>query len=112
MFELNSARSPSVQEMISSSKNIMVNADVCTTVPCTQSCAAVQCQLCLPCLTEDDLRDLHASYSEHMRKGDQKRIFPNTAASVEEIVAAGMSRKNTLLSMWYRRKCEEDPTWC
>lgn len=98
--------------MLSASKNIMVNADACTTVPCTQSCADVQCQLCLPCLSDEDLQDLHDSYAEHMRKGDQKRLFPNTADDVETIRASNMTRKNQLLSTWFRLKCEEDSTWC
>lgn len=100
-------------DMISARKNIAVAAAVCTRAPCVDACAAPQCWLCTPCLSADDVRMLHAAYAEQMRRGDSKRIFPTTERTVEQLATvAGWSRSNRLLAMWYRRKCEEDESWC
>lgn len=96
--------------MQSSVKNLVVDAHTCSAIPCTESCAPVQCQLCLPCLGAGDVEAMHDAYLEHMRKGDHKRIFPNVDMSADDV--AQLTPANSVASAWFRRKCELDPTWC
>lgn len=96
--------------MISTDKNIVVNAEICSKVPCAESCAPNICQLCLPCLNQDDINSLHSAYREHMRKGDTKRIFPQTNINEEAITK--LSPKNQMLTRWYQSKCKLDSMWC
>lgn len=96
--------------MQSATKNLVVDAHICSTIPCTESCDPVQCHLCLPCLAPGDLEALHDAYLEHMRKGDHKRIFPSVEMAADE--EAQLTPKNRLATQWFRRKCEIDPTWC
>ena len=67
---------PDVDAILSSDKNIMVNGDICSQLPCTESCSTVECQLCKPCLSHNEINELHRAYREHVNKGDTKRIFP------------------------------------
>lgn len=61
--------------MLSANKNILVNADICSSYDCSNSCIP-KCSLCLQCLTRDDVKNLNMAYQEHMNRGDCKRIFP------------------------------------
>lgn len=94
--------------MVSADKNIAVDPEICSQVPCVESCAPLACQLCLPCLSDDDLADLYAAYREHFLKGDAKRLFPDSTIDVTNIV----SPKNQLHSRWFTSKCKTDNSWC
>jgi tubulin monoglycylase TTLL15 len=65
-----------VEKMLSAEKNIAVDAVTCAELPCSESCAPIKCQLCLPCLSRSDTADLHMAYREHVNRGENKRIFP------------------------------------
>ncbi|XP_058064876.1 probable tubulin polyglutamylase ttll-15, partial [Anopheles bellator] len=69
-------RPPDTEAMLSSPKNVATAADICSGLPCTESCAPLECQLCVSCLEADDLKEQHRAYREHMERGDMKRIFP------------------------------------
>lgn len=53
---------------------------------------------------------MHDAYLEHMRKGDHKRLFPNTDMTADEVER--LTPKNRVASAWFKRKCEMDETWC
>lgn len=94
--------------MVSADKNIAVDPEVCSRVPCLESCAPIACQLCLPCLSPDDLTDLNAAYREHFLKGDARRLFP--ISIVDEMYV--LSPENQLHARWYASKCRTDDSWC
>lgn len=101
-------RSRQTEAMISAVKNIAVDPEVCSQVPCLESCAPLACQLCLPCLSVDDLADLNSAYREHFMRGDARRIFPVSDVDEKSIV----SPKNQLHARWYASKCKTDISWC
>lgn len=100
--------------MVSSLKNIVVDADICAKPPCTYSCESVECQLCRPCLSSDDLEDLKMAYREHMNRGDTKRIFPVPIVDkkLNEKEFKLLSPKNQMMARWFHSKCVNDPSWC
>lgn len=65
-----------IEKMISTDKNLVVDALECSQLPCTESCAPIQCRLCRPCLSQTDMMELHRAYREHVNRGETKRIFP------------------------------------
>ncbi|XP_049529495.1 probable tubulin polyglutamylase ttll-15 [Anopheles darlingi] len=105
-------RSLETEAMLSSLKNVAASADVCSDLPCTESCAPVECQLCSTCLEGDDLYELHRAYREHMERGDMKRIFPVPKIDRQKLDFEGLSAKNQLMSRWYEEKCKMDQSYC
>lgn len=105
-----------VEAMLSADKNIMVNGDVCSQLPCSESCSPVECQLCKPCLSQSDTAELHRAYREHVNRGDTKRIFP-VPINVQNKPLQGdfyneLSPSNQMISRWFHQKCLNDRTWC
>lgn len=103
--------------MLSEYKNIMVNSEVCGAVPCSETCAPVECQLCKPCLSNSDIADLHRAYREHVNRGDTKRIFPVEVIDVKKPIDDDesyqkLSPRNQLMTKWFRAKCSTDSNWC
>lgn len=103
--------------MLSTDKNVMVNAEGCGQAPCSESCAPVECQLCKPCLSSADISDLNAAYREHVNRGDNKRIFParivdSTKPLEEEESYQKLSPRNQLMTKWFQQKCRMDSSWC
>lgn len=103
--------------MLSTDKNIMVNSENCGKIPCTESCAPVECQLCKPCLSNSDIANLHQSYREHVNRGDTRRIFPvrieNPSEKIDDDESfKNLSAKNQMMTKWFRAKCLMDSNWC
>lgn len=103
--------------MLSTDKNIMVNADTCGQLPCSESCAPIECQLCKPCLTNQDIAMLHLAYREHVNRGDTKRIFPPSTTNFtkfhyDEDYYKNLNPRNRLMVQWFRGKCLTDASWC
>lgn len=100
--------------MITSTKNIVVQSEVCSNAPCSESCAPTECELCLPCLSTDDIQDLFAAQREHLSRGDTKRIFPepivNKILNVENFKL--LSPKNKMMTKWFYGKCVQESSWC
>jgi hypothetical protein len=61
--------------MAMSHGSVEVMPEVCTTMPCNETCAP-QCELCKKCLTNNQLEDLELAFLETMNMGEFKRIFP------------------------------------
>ncbi|CAG9807203.1 unnamed protein product [Chironomus riparius] len=105
-----------IEAMLSSDKNIMVNGEVCSQLPCSESCSPVECQICKPCLTQSEIIELHRSYREHLNKGDTKRIFPvpinDPKASIDTKFYRNLSASNQLITKWFYHKCVNDRSWC
>lgn len=105
-----------VEAMLSSDKNIMVNGAICSQLPCSESCSPVECQLCKPCLTQNEISELHRAYREHVNKGDTKRIFPvpinDPKASIDTKFFRQLSSSNQLITKWFHQKCINDRSWC
>lgn len=103
--------------MLSTDKNIMVNGEACGQLPCSETCAPVECQLCKPCLSHSEISDLHRAYREHVNRGDTKRIFPirisDTKKSIDDdVFFKSLSSKNQMMTKWFRGKCLMDSNWC
>lgn len=99
--------------MLSSSKDILVNANSCLNFPCNKSCSSLECELCLSCLTQVPvaLNHLHRSYREQMRcGGNMKRIFPK---HYDDSLVNQLSPSNRLSTKWFQAKCDaEGGVWC
>lgn len=65
-----------------SRKNVLVYPEICSSEQCS-TCMAPQCQLCLPCLTNETLNTLKEAYKEHTNKHDCKRVFPPSMVSYQ-----------------------------
>lgn len=102
--------------MLSSDKNIAVFADQCADPKCAESCESPECELCRPCLSAQDISDLHTAYREHVNRGDTKRIFPKSIDAsglhLNEDDFNGLTAKNRLITKWFAGKCAVDRTWC
>lgn len=108
--------------MRSADKNIAVNAEQCASKRCAESCEPTECALCRPCLSAQDISQLHAAYREHINRGDTKRIFPVpiqwNSDDGDDIVKStepnfdDLNAKNQWMSRWFAGKCAMDSTWC
>lgn len=103
--------------MMSADKNIVVYAAECASEKCAASCELDECALCRPCLSGQDIADLHKAYREHINRGDTKRIFPvpisaGTEADRTNDKISQLSIKNQLMTRWFDGKCAMDSSWC
>jgi len=109
-------RDHETEVMLSTDKNVMVNGRICGAPPCSESCAAVECQLCKPCLTQSDLFEMHRSYRQHLNKGETRRIFPipvtDTTKPLEDDFFRSLSARNQMMTRWFHAKCLTDRNWC
>uniref|UniRef100_A0A182NCV4 Uncharacterized protein n=1 Tax=Anopheles dirus TaxID=7168 RepID=A0A182NCV4_9DIPT len=103
---------PDTEAMLSSLKNLATAANQCAELPCTESCAPVECQLCSTCLEASDLDDLQRAYREHINRGDMKRIFPVPKADRHRLDYESLSAKNQFMSRWFEEKCKTDHSYC
>ncbi|KAG0716147.1 Tubulin polyglutamylase TTLL7 [Chionoecetes opilio] len=104
-------------EMQAAIKDIVVFADHCS-VNCKNgdgACNNVECQLCLPCLSDDQKANFLQAYLEHRRRGGCRRVVPQSIHADEAHQAASMDRltpENTLMTEWFRGMCLSDQTFC
>lgn len=107
--------------MMSADKNIAVFANQCASAECAESCELPECGVCRPCLTAQDITDLHTAYREHMNRGDTKRIFPvpisnengiDPSTVVDGTDFSDLNAKNQWMSRWFAGKCAMELTWC
>lgn len=101
--------------MMSSDKNIAVFAEHCVSKKCAESCELAECELCRPCLSAQDINDLHTAYREHIHRGDTKRIFPVPIINqkqLENLEFSELNAKNQMISRWFAGKCAMESTWC
>ncbi|XP_035892063.1 probable tubulin polyglutamylase ttll-15 [Anopheles stephensi] len=105
-------QSPDTEAMLTALKNLATAANQCAEVPCTESCAPVECQLCSTCLEENDRDDLQRAYREHMNRGDMKRIFPVPKADQVRVNYESLSAKNQFMTKWFEEKCKTDQSYC
>lgn len=107
---------PDMEAMLSSDKNIMVNGHVCSKLPCSESCSPVECQLCKPCLSYNEISELHRAYREHVNRGDTRRIFPipikDPSEPLDNEFIEELSPSNQMISRWFYEKCVNDRSWC
>lgn len=103
-----------VELMISADKNVMIKGENCSRLPCTESCSSVECQFCKPCMSRNDILELHRAYREHTNRGDTKRIFPVPIKDpkIEYKENKKLSQKNQFMSRWFHAKCQESSQWC
>lgn len=105
-------RSTDIEQMLSSDKNVAVFAEECASEKCTASCELDECALCRPCLSTQDISDLHKAYREHMNRGDTKRIFPVPMTTESTTSFEQLSPKNQMMTRWFQGKCAMDSSWC
>lgn len=101
---------------MSADKNIAVDAESCSSAKCFESCESPECELCRPCLSAEDIADLHSAYREHVNRGDTKRIFPvpMTPNNIQlpDDVLKNLSPMNRMMSKWFAGKCAMESSWC
>lgn len=109
-------RTNNVEEMISAEKNIVVHAEICAQSPCTESCSTVECKLCKPCLSDEDLDSLHSAFREHIHRVDTKRIFPVRIGKESDYdfdkATKDLTQSNKMMSYWFHGKCKMESSWC
>lgn len=111
------SRSKDEEEMQAAIKDIVVFADHCS-VNCkggTDACSKVECQLCLPCLSEDQKSNFLQAFLEHQRRGGCRRVVPQPINAGDAHQAAQMDRltpENTLMTEWFRGMCISDKVFC
>lgn len=101
--------------MLSSDKNIVVYAEECASDECSTSCESLKCQLCRPCLSNEDINNIHAAYREHINRGDTKRIFPKSidrSKPIDDKELDDLSEENKKMTKWFIGKCLMDRSWC
>lgn len=104
------------EKMLSTDKNVGIDAVICAQIPCSESCAPVECQLCKPCLNPNDLNEIHTAYREHVQRGETKRIFPKpildrkAELTVEDLNE--LTPSNQFMTKWFYGKCKMDASWC
>lgn len=96
--------------MISSNKDITTEAHFCS-VTCYESCSHPECTLCLTCMTNEVITNLHTSYREHIQRGEMMRIFPSKKHYNDKFIQQ-MTTTNQFMIKWFRAKCYFDYTWC
>uniref|UniRef100_A0A1B0CSE5 Tubulin polyglutamylase ttll6 n=2 Tax=Lutzomyia longipalpis TaxID=7200 RepID=A0A1B0CSE5_LUTLO len=108
------ARNADAEAMMSSMKNIAIDADVCASETCsnavTETCNNELCQFCRWCLSKDDLEILHTAYREHTNRGDMLRIYPTGKHDVLD--DSSLTPQNLFMSKWFSEKCQNDRSWC
>nr|XP_045604869.1 probable tubulin polyglutamylase ttll-15 [Procambarus clarkii] len=111
------SQSPDEYEMQVAAKDVVVFPDHCAT-NCqggTSACNRVECQLCLPCLSKEQLADLSRAYLEHQQRGACRRVVPQPINPDHAHTAANMSNltpENTLMTEWFRGQCLSDKIFC
>lgn len=95
-------------EMISNPSNIAVNLESCISHDCAYNCEKLECELCLNCLDDENLFELHEAHREHSKRGGFTRVFP----SKEHPTAENLTDKSQLMVKWIAAKCEVDMDWC
>lgn len=98
--------------MMSADKNIAVLAEHCASEKCAESCELPECELCRPCLSVQDISDLHTAFREHVNRGDTKRIFPVPIIDGKQSDLSDLNEKNQKMSRWFAGKCAMESTWC
>ena len=96
-------------------KDILVSPDTCATDnDC--DCSKDECQLCLPCLSPQDIDILKAAWTERRNQGSMRRIFPPAVSSDNSDTPVTnldkLSSSNIKMIRWYQEKCKMDRTWC
>lgn len=108
------SRPSATESMITSLKNVVVESETCSNIPCSESCAPTECELCRPCLSADVIQDLFAAHREHLSRGDTKRIFPEPI--VDKTINLKnlklLSPKNQMMTKWFYAKCVQESSWC
>jgi len=100
------------QEMLSNSKNIAVNPSVCVGNNCSENCDKPECSLCIPCLSAENIFNLHRAFKEKAHQGGFKRIFPTKVHFEDEDLIKNLSPSNQIAVEWFKEKCRENIEWC
>jgi tubulin monoglycylase TTLL15 len=95
-------------QMVSNPSNIAVNLDECLKHDCAESCDKPECELCLSCLSDQQLGELHEAYREHTKRGGFKRVFPSKSHPTAE----DLTEKSQFVAKWLAAKCKSDENWC
>lgn len=70
-----------IEDMMSSDKNLVVDAEKCLKNNCDNNCKSVECELCNMCLSGKEYKILEQTYREHLNKRDMKRVLPKPIVS-------------------------------
>lgn len=70
-------------EFLANDNQINVNPEICINPPCSTSCEADQCKVCMRCMDSETHHDFKLAYLEHLNMGDMKRVSPRSNVSNE-----------------------------
>lgn len=97
--------------MISNLRNIAVDIQKCVGHDCENNCSHPDCQLCTPCVDNENLNNMHRAYREHIRRGGFKRLFPAEGYFDDDFIKS-LSYNNQISLKWFKSKCESNNEWC
>jgi tubulin monoglycylase TTLL15 len=97
--------------MLSNSKNIAVNPRTCVDNNCEENCDDPKCELCLTCLSDENLQNLKRAYREHINREGFRRIFPSEA-ECNDYSEVELTENNRISMKWFEAKCLEDEEFC
>jgi tubulin monoglycylase TTLL15 len=95
--------------MLSAPINIAVSLANC--LNCQESCKDPSCELCLPCISRENILNMLWAYREHQKRGEMKRIFPTEIYLADDIMKM-LSASTQFSQKWFQAKCETDEDWC
>lgn len=101
--------------ILSSDRNIVINAEECVKPQCFSSCEPIECRFCIKCLSPNDKQELHDAYREFTNIGEMKRLIPapferNKGLNMTELKK--LSPRNQFMTRWYYGKCVMVKEWC
>ena len=97
--------------MVSNSKNIAVDAKTCVELDCHLNCQKKECQLCLPCVGDENLKNMHRAHREHAKRGGFVRLFPSMK-HFDYSSITDMTKNNQISVKWFEAKCRQNEDFC
>jgi len=113
--------------MLVSTKDILTYPEQCASTTCSGEgfCDKQECDLCLPCLSKQDIHNFKRAWLEQVNKHATRRIFPipadtqyrnqqNGTSTSPHFGPGGvqLSESNIRMGKWFEGKCNIDINWC
>jgi len=125
-FDLLHPADDEAKDMIVATKDILVFPEICSSDRCSgvNSCDITECNLCLPCLSKQDIHEFKRAWFEQVNRHATRRIFPlpvnathltgkNPTTSLQQGPGGvKLSKTNQRMARWFQGKCDMDVNWC
>eukprot|EP00794_Sanderia_malayensis_P020176 gene20176-22151_t len=103
-----------IKEMTMNDRDIMVNSLACRRAACLIQCKP-ECNLCIQCLSDETKEHLQKAYSEHVNRGNYRRVLPIPKEELKSIDKQDLiprGKNNEMMEKWFDGKCKQDTAWC